>query len=150
VRRRVRKAALLIPLVAIPLVLGGCAQTFDTRTLGVPVTMAAPAGAVPEGAAFQVTTHSVFLLWGAVPLRQPSLQKALAAQLVGGKGVANLRVRVRSRWSDVLLTVLTAGIVVPRAVTFEGVITGVPAATAAPGAPGAAPSPAAPGAPSKP
>jgi hypothetical protein len=55
-------------------------------------------------------------------LKEPSLRKALAAQLSGGSGIADLRIKVRSRWSDVLITVLTAGLVVPRAVTFEGVV----------------------------
>jgi hypothetical protein len=50
------------------------------------------------------------------------LRKALAAQLTGGSGIADLRIKVRSRWSDVLITALTAGLIVPRAVTFEGVV----------------------------
>jgi len=37
--------------------------------------------------------------------------------------VADVRIRVRSRWSDVLITALTAGLIVPRTVTFEGVVT---------------------------
>jgi hypothetical protein len=37
--------------------------------------------------------------------------------------VADLRIRVRSRFSDVLITGLTLGLVVPRSVTFEGVVT---------------------------
>jgi hypothetical protein len=47
----------------------------------------------------------------------------LAAQLGGGSGVADLRIRVRSRWSDILITGLTLGLIVPRSVTFEGVVT---------------------------
>jgi hypothetical protein len=34
-----------------------------------------------------------------------------------------VKIRVRSRWSDVLFTVLTAGILVPRTVTVEGIVT---------------------------
>jgi len=44
-------------------------------------------------------------------------------QLGGGTGVADLKIKVRSRWSDLLITALTAGLVVPRSVTFEGVVT---------------------------
>jgi hypothetical protein len=55
-------------------------------------------------------------------LKEPSLRKALAAQLAGGSGVADLKIRVRSRWSDLLITALTGGLIVPRAVTFEGVV----------------------------
>jgi hypothetical protein len=64
----------------------------------------------------------VYALWGVARLKEPSLRKALAAQLAGGSGIADLRIRVRSRWSDILVTALTAGLIVPRAVTFEGVV----------------------------
>jgi hypothetical protein len=102
--------------------LAGCAMTFDTTTLGVPVTLASPAGQPPEGARFSVTSRAVYTLWGLAKLKEPSLRKALAAQLAGGSGVADLRIKVRSRWSDILITALTAGLIVPRAVTFEGVV----------------------------
>jgi hypothetical protein len=105
------------------LALTGCAQTFDARTLGVPATLSAAAGQTPEGNRFAVTSHAVFGFWGLLRFKEPSLRKALAAQLAGGGGVANVRIRVRSRWTDVLITGLTLGIIVPRSVTFEGVVT---------------------------
>jgi hypothetical protein len=108
--------------LALLLAVAGCATTFDTRSLGVPVTMAAPAGQPPEGSRFSVTSRALYAFWGTARLKEPSLRKALAAQLAGGSGVADLRIKVRSRWSDVLITALTAGLLVPRAVTFEGVI----------------------------
>ena len=97
-------------------------MTFDSTTLGVPVTLASPAGQPPEGSRFSVTSHAFYALWGLAKLKEPSLRKALAAQLADGSGIADLRIKVRSRWSDVLITALTAGLVVPRAVTFEGVV----------------------------
>ena len=97
-------------------------MTFDAATLGVPVTLASPAGQPPEGSRFSVTSRAVYALWGLAMLKQPSLRKALAAQLAGGSGVADLKIKVRSRWSDILITALTAGLIVPRAVTFEGVV----------------------------
>jgi hypothetical protein len=102
--------------------LGGCAHTFDTTTLGVPVTLAAPAGQPVEGSRFRVTSRALYAFWGLAKLKEPSLRKALAAQLAGGSGIANLKIRVRSRWTDVLVSVLTAGLIVPRAVTYEGVV----------------------------
>jgi hypothetical protein len=86
------------------------------------VTLASPAGETPAGSRFSVTSRAVYGLWGLASLKEPSLRKALAAQLTGGSGIADLRIRVRSRWSDVLITALTAGLIVPRAVTFEGVV----------------------------
>jgi hypothetical protein len=103
--------------------LGGCASTFDATSLGVPATLASPAGQPPAGARFSVSSKALFGFWGLAPIRQPSLRKSLAAQLGGGGGVADVRIRIRSRWSDVLFTILTAGLIIPRTVTFEGVVT---------------------------
>jgi hypothetical protein len=115
--RRALPALLFVSLLA------GCAHTFDATTLGVPVTMSSPAGQEPQGDRFRVGGKSVFSFWGLLRLKEPSLRKVLAAQLAGGSGVADLRIKVRSRWSDVLITGLTLGLIVPRSVTFEGVVT---------------------------
>jgi hypothetical protein len=101
----------------------GCAQTFDATTLGVPATLATPAGQQVEGSRFSVTQRSVYGLWGIATIKSPSLRKALATQLGGGSGIVGLKIRERSRWSDVLITALTAGLIVPRSVTFEGIVT---------------------------
>jgi hypothetical protein len=69
-----------------------------------------------------VTSRALYAFWGIAKLKEPSLRKALAAQLGGGSGVSDLRIKVRSRWTDVLITALTAGLIVPRAVTYEGVV----------------------------
>lgn len=112
-----------MPGLLVLSLLAGCAHTFDATTLGVPVTVASPAGQEPQGARFSVSGKSVFTFWGLLRLKEPSLRKALAAQLAGGGGVADLKIKVRSRWSDVLITGLTLGLIVPRSVTFEGIVT---------------------------
>ena len=117
---RARGAVLALALAGL---LTGCAETFDATTLGVPATLATPAGQPPAGDRFRVSSKAVFALWGLARLKEPSLRKALAAQLGGGSGVANVKIKARSRWSDILFTVITAGIIVPRTVTFEGVVT---------------------------
>ncbi len=99
-----------------------CAQTFDATHLGVPATLASPVDEAPKGNQFHVTTHSTFAFWGLLSLSQASLEKALAGQLVGGKSVADVKIHIRSRFSDILITGLTLGLVVPRSVTFEGVV----------------------------
>jgi hypothetical protein len=113
----------VLPALLALSLLGGCAHTFDATTLGVPVTVASPAGQEPQGDRFSVSAKSVFTFWGLLRLKEPSLRKALAAQLAGGSGVTDLKIKVRSRWSDVLITALTLGLIVPRSVTFEGVVT---------------------------
>lgn len=111
-------------LAALAAVTGtaACAQTFDAQTLGVEALMATPATTPPKGDAFRLSHKAVFLVLGAIPLSRPSLRRELATQVVGDQKIANLRIRVRSRWSDVLITALTAGLIVPRTVTFEGII----------------------------
>jgi hypothetical protein len=101
-----------------------CAETFDATTLGVPATMASSAAVADSGVAFTVSSHAVFALWGLFPAKQPSVEKALASQLMGGKRIENVRIKVRSSVTDVLLTIFTAGIVVPRSVTVEGTVVG--------------------------
>lgn len=119
---------------ALVLALTGCGQTFDATRLGLPVTMASPAGTATEGDKFVLYSHSTYALWGVVQVAQPSLRKALASQAGTGTGVADLKIQIYSGFTDVLITILTAGIIIPRTVRFEGVITG--AAPAAPPAPG--------------
>jgi hypothetical protein len=87
------------------------------------VTLAVAAGDPVEGTRFRVTSRALYAFWGLAKIKDPSLRKALAAQLAGGSGIANLRIKVRSRWSDVVISVLTAGLIVPRAVTYEGTVT---------------------------
>jgi hypothetical protein len=121
VNRRFVSLALLVTLLA-----GGCVEQFSAVKLGVPVTMAAPADEPPQGDHFKVHSTSLHMLFGLVTISQASLQKSLANQLVGGKSVADVRIKVRSRWSDILITGLTLGLFVPRTVEFEGVIVGTP------------------------
>jgi hypothetical protein len=117
---RVRGAVLALLVVTV---LTGCAETFDATTLGVPATLASSATAPATGDRFQVSNKAVFAFWGLAKLKQPSLRKALGAQLGGGSGIADVKIRSRSRFTDILFTVLTAGLLVPRTVTFEGVVT---------------------------
>jgi hypothetical protein len=114
-------------LVLAPLLLAGCSLTLDSRNLGVPVTMASPATAPAQGQHFEITGRALYGLFGLIQIKQPSLQRVLAGQLVGGKAVRDVRIRVHSSPGDVLLTVLTAGLVSSRAVTFEGTVSDQPA-----------------------
>ncbi len=109
-------------LVAAMLALTGCALTFDAGTLGANVTVAAPPGGAACTAEFRRSQKAVFLLWGMIPASGPSLGRTLAGQVTGTQSVANLKIRVRSRFTDLLVTVLTGGLVTPRSVTFEGCI----------------------------
>jgi len=109
-------------VVVAALMIGGCAQTFDATVTGVETTMASPGSVPADGESFSITSTSVFALWGMVPLSRASLADVLASQTRGSQQVADLRIRVRSKFKDILISVLTAGIIVPRSVTFEGVI----------------------------
>jgi hypothetical protein len=112
----------LIVTLGLLVVLPGCAQTFDATTLGVPVSMAAPVGQPPAGQHFEVGAHTVHGIFGLVTISQANLEKALAGQLVGGKAVANVKIKTKTKWFDALVTLITAGLIVPRSVTYEGII----------------------------
>lgn len=113
-----------VAAAALSLAMAGCAMTFDSTHLGVPVTMAGDARTPSAGTPFRVTKHPVFVGWGLFTVGKPRLEDVLAGQVGIGSGVSQLRIRVRARWSDLLITALTAGLVSPRSVTFEGRITG--------------------------
>ena len=111
------------------LTLNGCAMTFDAADLGVPTSLAESARTPPRGTAFSVTKHPVYLLWGLTAASRPNAEDVLAGQVATGARVANLKIKVRARWSDLLVTVLTAGLVSPRSVTFQGVVVSDTAST---------------------
>src|SRR6266576_522540 len=108
-------------LMVLALTLSGCAMAFDATDLGVPTSMAESARTPPQGTAFSVTKHPVYLLWGLAAASRPNVEDVLAGQVGTGARVANLRIKVRARWSDLLVTALTAGLIAPRSVTFEGI-----------------------------
>ena len=116
---RARRAGVWL---ALTLTASGCAQNFDATSLGVPVTMASPIGQPAAGDRFRVSSHALWAFWGMAGLKRPALNKALATQLAGGKGIADLKIRTHASFGDVLITLLTAGLVVPRSVVFEGVV----------------------------
>jgi len=112
-----------VTVLACSALLAGCAMTFDATTLGVPAGMASPAAQTAVGDTFDIRLHAWYVMWGLIPSTVPSLERTLEGQIAGGRGVQNLRIRVYHRWTDVLVTVLTAGIVDPVSVRFQGVIT---------------------------
>ncbi len=109
-------AAALLALAA-----PGCAMSFDATTLGVPATMASAASQPAVGDTFDVTSHAVYLVWGLMPAKVPSLENTLEGQIAGARAVQDLRIRVSRRWSDLLVTALTVGLVAPVTVHFQGV-----------------------------
>ncbi|OLB14269.1 MAG: hypothetical protein AUH07_05045 [Gemmatimonadetes bacterium 13_2_20CM_70_9] len=109
-------------ILALALAVSACALTLDSTHLGVPVSLAGAASSPDAGTPFRITKHPVYLFAGLVPVSQPNLEDVLAGQVGTGARITNLRIKVRSRWSDLLITGLTLGVVVPRSVTFEGVV----------------------------
>ena len=122
--RSATRAGLLI--LAGALTVSGCALTFDATDLGVPTSMAESAQNPPQGQAFRITKKPVFLLWGLVGVSRPSAEDILAGQVGTGTRVANLKIKLRMRLPDLIVTGLTLGLINPRTVTFEGVVVSSP------------------------
>lgn len=115
---RVRGLASLLVAVC----LGACSLTYDATALGVPATLASSASEPVEGEHFKVTSRAVWGLWGLVQLSQPDLRKALAHQVGDGVAVADIRIKSKARFSDILFTVITLGLLSTRSVTVEGTV----------------------------
>ena len=109
-------------LVLAAFTVSGCALTFDATDLGVPTSMAESAQNPPQGEAFSITKKPVFLFWGLIGASRPNAENILAGQVGTGSRVANLKIKLRMRLTDLIVTGLTLGLVNPRTVTFEGVV----------------------------
>ena len=118
--RSATRAGLLI--LAGALTVSGCSLTFDATNLGVPTSMAESAQTPVQGEAFHITRRPVFLFWGLIGVSRPNAEDILAGQVANGSRVANLKIKMRMRLGDLIVTGLTLGIVNPRSVTFEGVV----------------------------
>ena len=111
-----------IILAAGLLLVSGCANTFDATRLGVPVTMASGADAPAQGTSFKVTSHAVYGLLGRGPVLRTVAQEGLGQP--AGRGIRRSRPQNQGPQQvfDMIITGLTLGIIVPRSVTFEGVV----------------------------
>jgi hypothetical protein len=117
-----RRSTILLALALSTL--SACSMTFDASKLGVPVTMGSKAGTPAKGQPFKVSSGSLWVLWGAIPVKKPSLRGPLGSQLVGGQSIEDVKITVGSRWYDVLISVVTLGLITPRTITMEGVVVG--------------------------
>lgn len=120
----------LLPLLAAAQLLSACAINIDGTKAGVPVTLASSVEAPAQGTPFTVKTHAVYGLWGLATLREPSVANTLRSQLVGAKEVKDVRIQMKSGVTDVIVSVITLGLIVPRSVRVDGVVVGGPAAAA--------------------
>jgi hypothetical protein len=116
------KSRTIVAAALLALSATGCALHFDATSLGVPVSMASAASRPAVGDTFNIRSGAVYLFWGLLPVKTPILENTLETQLAGGRAVRDLRIEIGRRWSDLLVTVLTAGIVTPVSVTFQGIV----------------------------
>ena len=101
---------------------GACSLTYDATALGVPATLSSSAAEPAQGEHFEVTSRAMWGFWGLVQLSRPDLKKALAHQVAGGTGVADIRIKSKARISDILITFMTVGLLSSRSVTVEGTV----------------------------
>src|SRR2546427_10046249 len=95
-------------LVALALMVGGCALTFDATQLGVPTSLAESARSpVSQGTPFHITKHPVFLLWGLAGASRPNAEDVLAGQVGAGPPPPKRGVKGRRRWPGVRAPLVT-------------------------------------------
>jgi hypothetical protein len=116
-KARTLTAALILAATA-----SGCVLHFDSTSLGVPASMASAASQPAVGDTFNVRLGATYLFWGLVPVSQPDLENTLESQLAGGRAVRDLKITVGRRIPDIVITVLTLGVVSPVSVRFEGIV----------------------------
>lgn len=119
---RLARLATLALAVSCAAGAAGCALTYDSTELGVPVRLADTTTAT--GTPFRVTKHPVFILWGAATASPPNVEDVLAGQLGAGAALDGVRIREHMRLTDLAVTVVTLGLFSPRTVTIEGRIVG--------------------------
>ena len=111
-------------LAALLLALPACALTFDAHSLGANVSMAQVPDSTQCTAPFRERKKAVFFLWGLLAGSRPSMEHVLEGQVTGTQSVGNLRIHVRSRFTELLITGLAAGLIVPRSVRCGGCVRG--------------------------
>ena len=113
-----RKAAVSAITLALAILVAGCATLPMESNLEKPVSMTSVTD--EQGEEFAEDMKALWLFWGAMPLVLPTVDEVAGPQVADHTGVQNLKVTTFSGPLDVIVTLLTDGILTMRTVTIEG------------------------------
>ena len=112
------KAVVSAVTLALAILVAGCATLPMESNLEKPVSMTRVTD--EQGEEFAEDMKALWLFWGAMPLVLPTVDEVAGPQVADHTGVQNLKVTTFSGPLDVIVTLLTDGILTMRTVTIEG------------------------------
>lgn len=106
--------------VALALVIGifGCATIPMESNLEKPVSMTNMKGTPAQ--TFESESKAIWLFWGLVPLSVPTIDQVAGPEAADHAGVQNLKITTEDDALDVIVWILTNGILTMRTITIEG------------------------------
>ena len=113
-----KKTVVSAVTLALAILVAGCATLPMESNLEKPVSMT---GVTDEqGEEFLEERKALWLFWGAMPLALPIVDEVIGPQVVDHTGVQNLKITTYSCPLDLIVTILTDGILTMRTVKIEG------------------------------
>ncbi len=113
-----RKIVSSVVVLMFIVVFVGCATLPMESNIDKPVSMTEVKD--EKASVFVSNQKALWLFWGAFPVSLPTVDGVLAPQVSGHTGVQNLKVTTESGFIDLVVTILTDGILTMRTVTIQG------------------------------
>ena len=113
-----KKTLLFATAIMLVLVLAGCASLTMESKIKKTVSMTNMDGAEPR--MFTSSARAVWLFWGLVPVSVPNIDEIIGTQVADRTGVQNLKITTKNSFLDLVINVLTDGIITTRSVKIEG------------------------------
>ena len=113
-----RKAAVSTIVLALVILVAGCATLPMESNLEKPVSMTDMKGTTAQ--TFASKSKAIWLFWGLMPLSLPTVDEVVGPAVADHAGVQNLKITTETDFIDWLATQLTGRILIMRTVTIEG------------------------------
>ena len=107
-------------VVSLVFVIGmiGCATIPMESNLDNPVSMTEVKETPVKS--FTSDNRAIWLFWGIIPVAIPEIDGVLVPQMAGHTGIQNLKITAESDALDLIVTILTDGVIFMRTVRVEG------------------------------
>ena len=111
---------MIATVVSLVFIIGmiGCATIPMESNLDDPVSMTDVKETPVKS--FSSDNRAIWLFWGIIPVAIPEVDGVLVPEMAGHTGVQNLKITTEFDALDLVVTILTDGIIYMRTVTVEG------------------------------